>query len=269
MAEWPIASVLKTEVLQGTVGSNPTSSDLFSIMTEISTYIEQISNWQDQFPENALAHIIDRETESKPLLRDLLQKTLIHYKEIPEDFVGHIYALYVLAFFRDPAGFTLAISFLEVPEPYPRAFFHHFLEQSFPSVIASCYRGNPEPLYELVANKKAGYISRVIALVALSILVNRNSLPRGQYASFILGFLETERDKKFLATVAQEIAELHLTEAYSKIKALYSADCIDEAQFSNKLFETIMQSDDINPDKFFLIDDVFEELNGQEYSGQE
>ena len=29
MAEWPIASVLKTEVLQGTVGSNPTSSVLF------------------------------------------------------------------------------------------------------------------------------------------------------------------------------------------------------------------------------------------------
>ena len=27
VAEWPIASVLKTEVLQGTVGSNPTSSE--------------------------------------------------------------------------------------------------------------------------------------------------------------------------------------------------------------------------------------------------
>lgn len=29
VAEWPIASVLKTEGPQGSVGSNPTSSDLF------------------------------------------------------------------------------------------------------------------------------------------------------------------------------------------------------------------------------------------------
>ncbi len=29
MAEWPNASVLKTEVLRGTVGSNPTSSDFY------------------------------------------------------------------------------------------------------------------------------------------------------------------------------------------------------------------------------------------------
>ncbi|MCE5294679.1 MAG: DUF1186 family protein [Chlamydiales bacterium] len=238
-------------------------------MTDISTYIEQISNWQDEFPENALAHLIDRESESKPYLRDLLEKTLIHYKEIPDEFVGHIYALYALAFFRDPAGFTLAISFLELPEPYPRAFFHHFLEQSYPSVIASCYAGNPEPLYELVTNKNAGYISRVIACVALSILVNRNSLPRAQYAKFLLGVLETESDKKLLATLAQEVAELHLQEAYDKIKSLYQSKAIDEEQFSSKLFETLMQSDEINPDKFFLIDDVFEELNGQEYSGQE
>lgn len=32
VAEWPIASVLKTEVLQGTVGSNPTSSNSFYIL---------------------------------------------------------------------------------------------------------------------------------------------------------------------------------------------------------------------------------------------
>lgn len=30
MAEWPIASVLKTEVPKGSVGSNPTSSDSLS-----------------------------------------------------------------------------------------------------------------------------------------------------------------------------------------------------------------------------------------------
>jgi hypothetical protein len=32
VAEWPIASVLKTEVPQGSVGSNPTSSDYPNIL---------------------------------------------------------------------------------------------------------------------------------------------------------------------------------------------------------------------------------------------
>jgi hypothetical protein len=33
VAEWPIASVLKTEVGQPTVGSNPTSSDTWDDLT--------------------------------------------------------------------------------------------------------------------------------------------------------------------------------------------------------------------------------------------
>ena len=241
-------------------------------MADISTYIQQISRWQDEFPENALAHLIDREEESKPLLRDLLQMTLQHYKEIPEDYVGHIFAIYLLAEFRDPAGFLLALKFLELPELYLNGFFHDLLNQSYPAVIASCYAGDPKPLWAIITSPDTCYIAKVVALVAASILVNRKSLSRPEYAAFLQEWIQTlitAKDSQMLAVVAEEVADMHLSELYDTIKALYKNGQIDEKQYSSTLFETIMQSDYTNPRKFFIIDDIFEELNGKEYSGEE
>ncbi len=237
-------------------------------MKDITTYIEQVSRWQDDFPENALAHLVDREEESKPYLRDLLAKTLKHYKEIPDDYVGHIFAMYLLAQFRDPAGFEYALGFLRLPEPYPRVFFHDLLSQSYPAVIASCYANDPKPLYELILDTNISYLSRVVTVVSLSILVNRKALGRPEISEFLLKLIDQEKDKTFLAVIAEEVADIHLSELYPKIKELYKAGLIDEKQYSPAQFETIMQSDYTNPRKFFLIDDIFEELNGKEYSGE-
>lgn len=231
-------------------------------MTNISTYINQILRFEEHFPEDALMHLIDREDEAKPYLLDILGNTLAHYKELPEEYVGHIYAIYLLAYFREQKAYSYAIQFLELPEPYPRALFHDFLTQSYPAVIASCYTGDPQPLYTLIACERASYLSKVVALVAISILVNRKTLPRADFAKFLTSYLEQEKDPKLLAAIAQEVSDLHLNELYDKIKLLYSQKAIDEEQYSLKLFETVMASDYTNPRKFFLIDDVFEELNG-------
>ncbi len=238
-------------------------------MADLSTYIEQISRWQDEFPEEPLAHLVDREEEAKPYLRDLLEKTLLHYKEIPEDYVGHIFAIYLLAQFRDPAGFDLALKFLGLPEPYPRGFFHDLLTQSYPAVIASCYSGNPEPLWATITSSTTGYSEKTVALVAASILVNRKSLSRADFSDFLSSLIETEVAKKnsqFLAVIAQEVADLHLGQLYQQIRELYKNGEIDEKQYSPALFEAVMQSEHANPKKFFLIDDIFEELNGKEYN---
>ncbi len=250
---------------EGNGGSNPSSSDLLTlrmpVTQEIITYINQILRWDDAFPEEALMHLIDREEEAKPALRDILAQTLEHYKEVPEDYVGHIYALYLLAQFRDTQALKYALGYLELPEPYPGLFFHDLLTQSYPAVIASCYGGDPGPIYALIQNQKLGFLSRVIPLVAASILVSRKTLSRDDFVHFLQTLLK-ESDKKFLAVVAEEVATLHLGELYSAIKELYAQGAIDEEQYSLALFEAVLQSDYANPRRFFLIDDAIEELNG-------
>ncbi|MBS0635339.1 MAG: DUF1186 domain-containing protein, partial [Verrucomicrobia bacterium] len=200
-------------------------------MTSIEKYVHQILRFEDNFPEEALMHLIDREEEAKPYLRDILANTFANYKELPEEYVGHIFALYLLAFFRDEQGYSFAIKFLELPEPYPRALFHDLLTQSYPAVIASCYHGNPEPLYTLIQSDRVSYLSKVIALVAISILVNRKTLSRSDFAKFLTQFLEHEKDPALLAVIAQEVSDMHLNELYDPIKALYAAGAIDEKQY--------------------------------------
>ncbi len=233
----------------------------------MNSLIQQISYWQDDFPEEALAHIIDQEEEAKPHLRALLKSTIEHYKDLPEDYVGHIFASYLLAQFRDSESFGQTLDILKLPEPYPKALFHDLLYQSFPQVIASCYGGNPELLFAVIKDENISHLNRVVALVAATILVNRKSLSREVLANFLKTVLDS-KDKAFLASVAQEVAEMHLGDLYDPVKALYAKKAIDEDAFSEKHFDTIIQSDYVNPNKFFLIDDIFEDLNGKEYSGE-
>lgn len=232
-------------------------------------YLDAISFWNDKFPEEALAHIVDNEDEVRPHLRTILQNALNQHKELPDGYVGHIFAIYLLAQFRDEASYRLGIGFLALPEPILRDLFHDLLEQSFPQVIASGYSGNPDLLYQLIQNEKACYLSRVIGLVACSILINRKSLARAEYAKFLTKLvdeLRAKNDRKLLTVIAEEVADIHLGELYDQIKALYKAGVIDEEQYSQKLFDTVMQSDYANPRKYFLIEDVFDELNGKEYN---
>ena len=231
-------------------------------MKPIKTYIDQILHFNEEFPKEALAHIIDRESESKPHLYELLDKTLTNHNTLPEDFIGHIFALYLLAQFRDPKGFDYSLAFLRLPEP--ENLLHDLLTQSYPAVIASCYSGNPETLYALIRDTNLSFLVRVIGLVAASIIVNQKALDRKRHAEFLLTLLK-ENNPKFLACVAQEAAELHLGEVYDDIIETYGSERIDEEILSRKFFDTIMQSEYVNPRKFFLIDDVFEELSGKEY----
>lgn len=226
-------------------------------MTLLPEYIDQIRNWHGAFPDDALMHIIDAEEQAIPHLQAILKDTLQNYKTLPEDSVGHIFAIYLLALFRDEAAYAYGLDFLKLKEP--EVLFHDLLTQSYPAVIASGYKGNPKPLYNLLKNPAVGYLSKVIALVAATILVNRKSLNRPEYAEFLLEFIQG-LDSKLLAVVAEEVADLHLNELYTPIKELYAKGAIDEEQYSQTLFDQIMQSDYSNPRKFFLIDDVFEEL---------
>src|SRR5262249_53844415 len=133
-------------------------------------------------------------------------------------------------------------------------------------VVASCFHDDALPIFALIANTHHSQLCRTVALVSLSILYNRKSLDRAKLVAFFETLL-SEENPQFQAILAQEIAEMHLGELYEPIHALYLSNKIDAESFPLKLFETIMQSELVNARRFFLIDDIFEELNGKEYSG--
>jgi hypothetical protein len=67
--------------------------------------LEQLLIWHGEFPQEAIAFLIHNEEKSKPVLYSILQHALDNYESLPDEFVGHIYALYLLAQFRDPKGY--------------------------------------------------------------------------------------------------------------------------------------------------------------------
>lgn len=234
---------------------------------DLHSIIKQISHWDGSFPEHGIATVVDNEATSKPLLRAVLQDAIKNYKNIPEGYVGHLYALYILAFFRDVESYVPALQILSLPEQYPDKLLGHFLTQSYSQVIASCYDGNLEPLLAIIENQKAPSLYRIVALVALSILYNTKRVARETIVALFTRLLEHSTDNEFLLGVAEEIADLHLQELKISVVKLYQDGRIHSDLYGRQDFLAALNSGYSNPRKFFLIEDVFFELNGSECSG--
>lgn len=233
--------------------------------------LEQLLIWQGEFPQEAIAFLIANEQKAKPVLYSILQHALDNYEKLPDEFVGHIYAIYLLAQFRDPKGYALAIKLLSLPGDHSALLLRELMTQSFPSVLASLYDGNPKPIYDLVESPKSSDLSRGVCLVALSILCNLKKIERRDLVGFLDKLLDLLADQKnswLLEVVAQEIADLHIMELGPKVVDFYNKGLIDQSHFTASDFNEVLKSEGIDPRKFFLMDDIFEELMGAEYSGQ-
>jgi hypothetical protein len=227
--------------------------------------LEDILYWQGTFPDDAIAHLIDQEETSKVLLRACLTNTHLYHKELTEDYVGALYAAYILAFFRDEMAFNSIVELLKLPAGYPELIFKEFLIQSFPRVLASCYNGNKELLFSLLVEEKTSLISRLVGLVALSILYRVKKVKKEELLELYKRLLSHPLEASFLAAMAEEIADLHLHELEDEITSLYQKEMVAKEQFSLADFTKLLHSEFSNPTKFFLVEDVFEELTGKEY----
>jgi len=234
---------------------------------DLQQLVKQILLWDGSFPEHALAQLVDNEEGAKAPLRALLQETLKNYQTLPEGYVGHVYAFYLLAYFRDAEGFLPALKVLTLPDAYPEKLLGHFLTQSFSQVIASCYGGNLEPLFAVIEEQNHLALHRIVALVSLSILYNIKKVDRATVVGFFTKLLERPDTNEFLLGLAEEVADLHLAELKNSVLSLYHEGKISSNDYTEQDFRAAIESGFSNPRKFFLIEDIFLEINGSEYSG--
>lgn len=198
---------------------------------EIDVILSELERNRGYFPRKAVEEAIQRKEEITPHLLRSLEEVCAGHVDTDEDDVYflHIYALYLLAQFRDKRAYPLVTQLCTFPREKLEALLGDVITEGLPHIIASVFDGDTQPIKSVIENPSADEYARSSALRSLSILVYEGILERAEviayFAELFRGKLEEEYSYIW-DSLASETVDLHATTLADDIHKAYERDLI-------------------------------------------
>ena len=198
---------------------------------DVQEILPQFATNTGTFPREAVAQAMaQRETITPELLRVLVeaQHNIEHLRE--SEYMTHIYAMYLLAQFREPRAYPLIVEFFSIPGDIALDTTGDVATEDLGRILASVSCGDIRLMTALVENEHANEYVRVAALRGLLTLVACGEQSRDDIVAYY--------QQLFQGKIAREISfvwnglvsasnALYPEELYDDIKHAYDDDLIE------------------------------------------
>ncbi|NLI93451.1 MAG: DUF1186 domain-containing protein [Peptococcaceae bacterium] len=236
--------------------------------------IQEIAYNYGTFPKKELQELIDHRDEVIPDLLAVLENTCENAEVLAEDedYFAHIYAMFLLAQFREPKAYPLIYRLLHNSSETLEHLLGDFLCEGLPQVLASVCDGNIEPLQQIIENPQMYEYVRSSALSSLVILVAWELKSREEIAAYFLSLFQGKLEREYSyvwSALAIESCHLYPFEMTDEIKRAYEDELIDPFIISYDDIQETLDSgkeaaiNDLYQNKnntYRLIDNTVEEL---------
>jgi hypothetical protein len=198
---------------------------------DIAHILEELAYDMGELPREAIEAAIAQRRQITPFLLQILQDALLRMDEIVEDdnYQAHLYALYLLAQFKEARAFPLLLELLSHPGEALHAILGDVLTEDLGRILASVCNNNIEPLKKLIENGTIDEYVRAACIDALIILVGAQEQPREAIIGYFKALLEhrLERSPSFVwDQLALGAALLHPNELYPALCEAYQEKLI-------------------------------------------
>jgi hypothetical protein len=225
------------------------------------------------FPSKALAKTITFQEQVTPRLLGLLENTEEHADEQRKkenNLMFHIYALYLLAQFREKHAYSIIIDLFSLPGDLSVDITGDVVTEDLPRILASVYDGNDTLLKNLIEDREINEYVRDAAIRTFMVLVASGQKTRDEvmtYFKTLFGKLEREMSLLW-ATLVGCCAELYPEEVHEDIQQVVAEELM-EYFFQNPMTiveETLALGQEktlerLKEDKrYTLIDDTISEM---------
>lgn len=228
----------------------------------IEKIITELTHSHGKFPREAVDAAIEQYEDLKPILLDELANLvddIESIKQLPDDYMLHIFAMFILADFREPAAYPLFIRFVSLPSETVHDALGDVVTESLPMLLASVSHGDILPIKSLIENPAINEYVRCSALESLLILYVEGDLPRDQIIDYLreLYISKLEREYSFIWTALVNLsADLHPLALMAEIEQAYQDDLVEPLmidfesvqEYSNKEQQEVLQ--DLNRDHY-------------------
>ncbi len=237
----------------------------------IDEIFEQFVVSPNGFPFEAVAAAEQQREEITEELLQLLDDVVMDPDLFFEEF-SHIFALFLLAKFREPRAYARIVNLAIMPSDEIDALLGDSITEDLPRWLASVANGDLTQIDRLIRDKNASGYARGSGIRAISVMIVNGLLDRGVAISYLRTlFHELDRDVKY-ETVWTDLvmvaAELSAVELADEVEQVFDDNLFDffmaeheaiDAELHTDLAENLARMS--KSTLYHLIDDVAKEIS--------
>jgi Protein of unknown function (DUF1186) len=198
---------------------------------DVQEILQQLATNTGTFPREALAQAIAQREEIIPaLLRVLAEAQHTMEDLIESDSMAHIYAMYLLAQFREPRAYPLIVEFFSIPGDIALDTTGDVATEDLGRILASVSCGDIRLMTALIENEHANEYVRVAALRGLLTLVACGEQSRDDIVAYYQQLFQGKiaRDMSFVWNgLVSASNDLYPEELYTDSKHAYDDELIE------------------------------------------
>src|SRR5437867_6522468 len=171
---------------------------------EVNKILEAMRYNKGRFAREATQAAIEKREEITPHLLRILEETIEYAPRLAEDptYIAHIYALHLLAQFRECRAYPLIARLFSIPGEVVDALTGDFVTEGLGLVLASVAHGDTSLIKELVENREAFVWARVGALRAIPAMVAAQEFSREEALSYFQELFRGKLEREPLEKVS-------------------------------------------------------------------
>jgi hypothetical protein len=198
----------------------------------IEEILKGLAHKNRRFPRESVQQAIAKKDEITPHLLGILERAANQPDDIfKDDHNAYLYALFLLAQFREKRAYPLVIKLVSHPPDVVEDLLGDTITEDLKSILASVSCGDISLITELIENTDAGEFVRAAALESLLALVAIGERSRdevmGYYKSLFEGRLEREQSFAWGELIICA-TDLYPEEVYEDIKKAFDDGLIDK-----------------------------------------
>ena len=196
--------------------------------------LRRLETLSDEFPRAALEAVVERREEMTPELLRILQDTVDRAEELAlqDDYMAHLYAMYLVAQFRETRAYPLVTRIALLPEDLLESLCGDFLTSGLSQVLASVCGGDLEGIQSVIENEDANEWSRGAALSALVTLVAAGEKSREEILAYFGELFRgglVRRPSHAWSSLVSCCLDLYPEELIQEINRAYAEGLVDRA----------------------------------------
>ncbi len=204
---------------------------------ELSHILEELAYDIGGLPRDAIEAAIAKRQQITPYLLAILNDAIDRIDEIIEDdnYQGHLYAIYLLAQFREEAAYPLLIQLFSFPGEIPHAIVGDVLTEDLSRILASVCGDKIEPMKRLIQDRSINEYVRAACQTSLAWLVGCGRRPRQEIIDYFTTLFKgkLERRPSFVwDNLVSSSCLLYPEEVYEEIGRAFEEGLVDSSFIS-------------------------------------
>lgn len=194
--------------------------------------INELRYYNRTFPRAALEEAIKNKEEITPILLDEMDGMIKNPDITNGDYMLHIYAIFLLAQFREKKAFPKILELISLPSDQVDVMYDTILTEDLNTILYSTFDGDFKGLKRVIENPLVNIYARGAALEVYGKLYADEIVTQEEIVTYLRkllwGLNNYDTDTDLATTIQGVIIDRHLFEMAEDVQRLYDAHRIDE-----------------------------------------